>query len=229
MEPDPLDPAQVRACLTELRRADPELQTFGARRHRYTLGLPLPEAQVRALEKLAGFSVPADYRHFVTRVGNGGAGPFYGLNPLMSAASPTLDRLARPFLPPTSWGEYEEGEAPEDGVLELCDVGCGLVYGLACSGPEAGHIFYRDEVNWLPTFPGDTALWREAGSHERAVRRVFAEFAAWPRHTFASWYGEWLRGPPSLGWPAPGERSRNPGSGSAFRAGVTLSPCGPPS
>lgn len=195
----PLDPAQVLFRLAGLRRADPECRVFGAGEHRYALRPLLPEAEVRALEGRAGITLPADYRAFVTRVGDGGAGPFYGIHSLRRAAGPSPDHLARPFLPPTTHADYGEGEIAEDGLLELCDVGCGLVYGLAVSGPEAGHVFYRDEVNWLPTFPGDARLWREAGSHDRAVRRVFADFGAWPRHPFSGWYGEWLRGAPGPG------------------------------
>jgi hypothetical protein len=75
-----LDANQVRSSVKRLSKARSAL--FGADAHRFILNPPLGENEVRAFEELHHISLPADYRHFVTHISNGGAGPYYGVFPL---------------------------------------------------------------------------------------------------------------------------------------------------
>src|SRR5262245_46434372 len=50
-----------------------------AKSHRYVLNPPLTEKEVRAFEAAHGIALPTDYRDFLINVGNGGAGPEYGI------------------------------------------------------------------------------------------------------------------------------------------------------
>lgn len=68
--------------LARLRALDPDLQQFGAFEHEYRLRPPLPENALAAFEREHGLTLPAEYRLFLAQVGNGGAGPNYGLVPL---------------------------------------------------------------------------------------------------------------------------------------------------
>src|SRR5438552_14698202 len=52
---------------------------FGESAHPYRLHPVLTEAEVLAFQAAHGIRLPDDYREFITRVGNGGAGPYYGL------------------------------------------------------------------------------------------------------------------------------------------------------
>jgi hypothetical protein len=52
---------------------------FGEDSHGYVMHAPLLEEDVAAFESEHGVRLPDDYRQFLTRVGNGGAGPYYGL------------------------------------------------------------------------------------------------------------------------------------------------------
>ena len=52
---------------------------FGEDSHGYELGTPLLKEDISAFEMEHGIRLPDDYRQFLTRVGNGGAGPYYGL------------------------------------------------------------------------------------------------------------------------------------------------------
>ena len=63
----------------ELRRSDPQLRIFGAISHRYHFNPRATEREVASCQRLWGMNLPADYREFLLDVGNGGAGPFYGV------------------------------------------------------------------------------------------------------------------------------------------------------
>lgn len=79
-ETDRLDRLVQR--LDRLRTLDPDLQAFGALSHEYRLLPPLSELEIAGFEQEHGVVLPAEYRLFLARVGNGGAGPYYGLTPL---------------------------------------------------------------------------------------------------------------------------------------------------
>lgn len=57
-------------------------KAFGVDAHGFKLGTPLSEAMVAEFEKRHEVTLPPAYRLFVTELGNGGAGPGYGLSRL---------------------------------------------------------------------------------------------------------------------------------------------------
>lgn len=73
---------KFRARLDTLRSLDASFQTFGAHKHQYRLGPVLEPAEIAQFERSFGFRLPEDLRFFLEEVGNGGAGPGYGLNRL---------------------------------------------------------------------------------------------------------------------------------------------------
>lgn len=190
MTADPaLDPSFVHARLAVLRAIDPYFERFGAHKHRYTLGPPLQEAQVQLFERQYDLQLPEDYRLFLLRVGNGGAGPSYGMSPLQNLGR---TGLLRPFLPPTTLAAFEEEDNCEDGVLLLCDHGCAQYSSLVVRGAEVGQMFSLAD-GWLPETPRWMDLWR---SHDRdwlrTVEALFSEYDLLPRQTFSQWYRAWL-------------------------------------
>jgi SMI1 / KNR4 family (SUKH-1) len=70
---------EVLRGVAELRSLDHDLQRFGAKAHRYAFHMPLSEDAVAAFEARYNVALPADYRAFLREVGNGGAGPGYGV------------------------------------------------------------------------------------------------------------------------------------------------------
>lgn len=68
--------------LERLAEADRNCVVFGASSHRYKLEPRLAEPRVRAWEREHGVELPDEYRAFLLELGNGGAGPFYGIFPL---------------------------------------------------------------------------------------------------------------------------------------------------
>lgn len=58
---------------------DKNFKLFGASSHKYRLNDPVSVDFVRAAEEKYAFALPDDYFRFITEIGDGGAGPDYGL------------------------------------------------------------------------------------------------------------------------------------------------------
>lgn len=127
---------EIHALLAEVARADPGRSVFGAKRHHYRLNPPCPEATVAEFERTNGITLPEDYRRFVTEVGDGGAGPYYGLN--YHQLSANISNLTQPF------SLTESGDVPDEGVtggLFLADQGCGTGTWLIVRGLSYGTVW----------------------------------------------------------------------------------------
>lgn len=75
----------ILASLQQLAQRDPHFQAFGAAEHQYQLNPCLSAGDIETIEAEFGITLPADYAWFLTQVGNGGAGPFYGLYSLQDS------------------------------------------------------------------------------------------------------------------------------------------------
>lgn len=179
------DEDAVRARVREMATRDPDRARFGADTHRYELAPALPETEIRAFEEAHGIDLPPEYRSFVAEVGNGPAGPGYGLMPL-TIPRPEADeewavdgewkedrlpgRLAAPF-PLTEPLPGRIG-APTDeltwGTLMLAEEGCGIFIRLVLTGPRAGEV-WRIDPDWGGFVPASRG--------------------------FRAWYTEWLQQP----------------------------------
>lgn len=140
--------------LGRLRTADPDFRVFGSKQHRYQLGPPLSEQELAAFESAHGVRLPQDYRHFLSVIGNGGAGPFYGLQPLGAYRRD----LSRPFpfvvatdtLPEEELDQLSDDDGVYPGILEICHQGCAIYAYLVVNGPTYGTIWDGRE-DYYPT------------------------------------------------------------------------------
>jgi hypothetical protein len=76
-----LDRPALVSLLDELDRRDQQRRLFGSNGHQYQLRAPLPNPVIEAFERRHGIALPQDYKWFITEVGDGGAGPYYGVLP----------------------------------------------------------------------------------------------------------------------------------------------------
>jgi len=124
MEPT-FDKPTIIGALAEISRLDPNFNIFGVTNHQYKLNPPVPAAELDAFEAAWGVRLPDDYRYFVMEIGNGGAGPGYGLYPLglegidkttqLGPLRPAIaENLARPFPHAKRWNT----DAPDYGDQE---------------------------------------------------------------------------------------------------------------
>lgn len=162
----------IRTNLSELIELDRKLDVFGASSHKYQLNEKLREEDVSSFEKKFSITLPEEYRSFLKRIGNGGAGPYYGLQSLEDSLYADLD-FKRPgeFVNPSiafpfqkSWNmEFTGDEEDEDayeafqreyfsekwetGILRVCNYGCGVSLNLVVNGSEKGNIWVDDRGN----------------------------------------------------------------------------------
>src|SRR5262245_58429062 len=97
---------------------------FGARWHRFGSQSLVSAKELTVFEARWGILLPEHYRAFLETVGNGSAGPYYGLSPLAEWSAPDseenlpADLLRKEFDPGES---SASGLAP--GALRICNAG----------------------------------------------------------------------------------------------------------
>lgn len=93
-----LDIPKIRAVLDNASRWDMDLAQFACWSHAHLFNPVLPLAEAAAWEELAKAALPEDYRTYLTQLGNGGAGPAYGLFPLSLPKDEIAQLLRRPCI-----------------------------------------------------------------------------------------------------------------------------------
>lgn len=202
--------------LSRLAVTDVAKKHFGAGQHQYRFAPPLTEREVARFERKHRVRLPEEYRSFLLEVGNGGAGPGYGVFPLgrdtefesFLAAAPrplrwlaSIAKFRRPFAKLSDAFPYRERLrlAPE----EIAALG-------ADGGPEADPIppgalpicthgcGLRD---WL-VLSGEEAghVWHDALAEYGSAVQDYCPALGWApwehadgRHmTFDEWWNHWL-------------------------------------
>ena len=69
----------ISADLDRCRSAKRLPKVFGAESHRFELNPAVRKSIVTNFESKYRIELPEDYRRFITELGNGGAGPYYGV------------------------------------------------------------------------------------------------------------------------------------------------------
>ncbi len=198
-----MDWAAIRDKITKLAdrdwpaewgaKEDAEIGDFYGWCHRYRLEEPIAPDEVAAFERQHGITLPEDYKAFLTQLGNGGAGPDYGIFPLGEGEEQplwpnVLERLSETFQLNEAWNDRSLGttslggtftpdeayysDAVMTGAIPIATKGCALDYWLVVSGPRAGEIWFdkrTDSEGVEPVLDAD-------GRHL----------------TFGPWYLNWL-------------------------------------
>jgi len=194
---------KLRAAQENWRNKPPAGRTpFGAAVHQYLLRPPLDEATVGAFETHHCIRLPAGYRAMIRHVGDGGAGPYYGLLPLarwdwcasgeapaypiprrgyLSSLSPLnpfrpLDQSWQETLVPSEWDAYQ-------GSIAIADHGGNRCTRLIVSGAARGRIVNADGYDDPPCFTEDAGFlsWYERWLDDTLAGNI----AAWGRPKLA--------------------------------------------
>jgi hypothetical protein len=156
----------------------------------YSLGPVLSLEEVENFERAHFCRLPQDYREFLMRVGNGGAGPEWGLSALGqhfpdSGHEECLEDdpdLSRPFPHREAWNAIPDSRESEEelyfrpthavGSMTINDRGCALSTRIVVTGPLAGEIWCDDRADGGGIHPHLAP----DGSH----------------YQFLPWYRDWL-------------------------------------
>ncbi|MEK3718384.1 SMI1/KNR4 family protein [Paenibacillus sp. FSL R7-0333] len=158
---------RIRTKLEQALCKDAEFAEFGASSHRYKLKEKLTAGELADWEAQYGIRLPEPFARFLTEIGNGGAGPYYGIYPLAQATSytelPALQGRAalHPGMTAEEWNlltepltgerdisdeEYEEARNKAlGGMLCIGTQGCEYEMYLVLEGEHRGRIVYTSE------------------------------------------------------------------------------------
>lgn len=174
--------------LRQLVTYDANLTVFGARSHKYRVYPCLTLSEIDNFQQQYKVTLPEDYREFLTQIGNGGAGPEYGLHRLQDSVR-EHDRvlLSQPWPHQTEWNlkssdfasyqDYDDTYSSDEqvqGALFISDIGCGHKTLLVISGDEQGTI-------WQDFRAGDEGI--------VPIKNILTDSA---QVSFSEWYEMWL-------------------------------------
>ena len=158
--------AEARALVARLEILDRRRVAFGAGRYKYRFNPPLELAQVQDFERRYQVELPTPLRRFLTEMGNGGPGPYYGVTPLQFDSPQLLETF-----PYTNCTEFDD-ETPDaawesaiPGAIEIGEYGCATYFLMVLKGRFAGEIWtdarwetgiapYAGDVKYPTTFDG---------------------------------------------------------------------------
>jgi hypothetical protein len=114
--------SRIKEKIEQLKQLDKGYRVFGSQKHRYKINPTIPLDKIRQFEATHKITLPNDYIEFLTEIGNGGVGPFYGLEPIESALFDDLDykrpeallNPSRPFLHTEPWNWKFQQTVDED-------------------------------------------------------------------------------------------------------------------
>lgn len=157
---------RINEKLDRLRNRDTAFETFGASSHHYELRQPLTEDAVAAWERDHGVSLPNGFRAFLLHLGDGGAGPEYGVYSLEHATKESADyrndlaglfpitaaHAARIIERRRDEYRYHVEDLPVSlpGVLCIHHAGCHHYHFLVLTGELRGTVWYGG-MGWCPS------------------------------------------------------------------------------
>lgn len=97
---------KIEQILDCARVVDKKYELFGASTHKYKLNPPISASFVRSIEEKYGFTLPEDYFSFITEIGDGGAGPDYGIQSFTEFLQEGKDTYSKRY-----WEEYRYSQA----------------------------------------------------------------------------------------------------------------------
>lgn len=163
----------IKNIVKKVADKDKTFEIFGASSHKYHLNETVSLEWVREFEKKYQVELPEEYVFFITKVGNGGAGPFYGIVPL--SFDKKYENLSKPSIYDDGYLQFykecialsknngsddkaffekkgddlnakfdEVCDRIEDGVLNINTQGCTYDTLLVANGSRRGEIAYID-------------------------------------------------------------------------------------
>lgn len=184
--------------MLELKLKDPNLERFGAKDHKYLLNDTLSIDILKKFEANNQIVLPEDYKFFLTNIGNGGFGPYYGLRSFDDSlfdfkltGNPIIE-VSKKFQYNSPWNanwietfDFENSRPKEallkeyldvshiSGTLAICHYGHGCIFILVAKGEERSNVWYDGRAMYEGLVP-------ELNEDEIRI-------------SFSQWYLDWLK------------------------------------
>lgn len=161
--------SEIKALAQEGLQYDPLYQIFGANHHRWQFGKPVDMQKIYDFENDMKISLPEALVRYLTELGDGGAGPYYGIYSLdemreknkLLPETVNLPVMLDHSMTAEQWSDFAqkyETKEEEDAMQELEDMELSLLTGglvintpgctmdsiLMCRGAAAGEVFVID-------------------------------------------------------------------------------------
>ena len=196
----------IREGIEQCRKAKRRPNIFGADSHEFQLNPPLSASDVAQFESDYQIKLPEGYRAFLTEIGNGGAGPFYGVFKLgemddgfshcrWKQNDGFIGNLARPFPHTQQWNDLPPFPEEQDDLdaYEAAMEAFDNVYWNSANVDGAIPICHQGCAyrNWLVvTGPEAGNVWEDLRVDHKGLMPV--ESNQKRRVGFLEWYDDWL-------------------------------------
>ncbi|MBW4612784.1 MAG: SMI1/KNR4 family protein [Desmonostoc vinosum HA7617-LM4] len=207
---------QLKNKLTQLATLDATFQVFGSESHQYQLNPCLSETDIQIFETKYKITLPSDYRNFVLEIGNGGAGPGYGLyrmpgityeNTILVTPYPQNCKiLSQPFPFAEAWNNLDLivkddadisvnndayfNEQFIQGSIAIAHYGCGIYAILIITGEQQGNIWIDDRTNDNGIYPASLNFCHYFHNADPDEYHPISDDKK--ALSFYNWYEDWL-------------------------------------
>ncbi|MCW5316883.1 SMI1/KNR4 family protein [Nostoc sp. KVJ3] len=202
---------QLKKNLTQLAILDATFEVFGSESHQYQLKPCLSHKDIQVFESRYNITLPSEYKNFLLEIGNGGAGPGYGLSGLSGSEYKDIipekiyqenyEILSTPFTLTEAWNDLDlivnnRSNAYFDnkfiqGTLTVTTYGCGIDAILVVTGEQSGKIWIDDRTNDNGIYPaslGFCSFFHDTDSDDSHSNSNQEEALS-----FYDWYEDWLK------------------------------------
>ncbi|TWU07784.1 SMI1/KNR4 family protein [Stieleria varia] len=197
----------IREDLERCRTAKRPLKVFGAEAHGFKLNPVVRKSVVVKFEARHGIKLPEDYRRFITELGNGGAGPYYGVFKFREMDDchsfqrwkendGFVGTLSKPFPHTRAWNDVPPFPEEQDDE-SLYDAEMERFYEIYWNTENVNGAIpichqgcaYR---NWLiVTGPEAGHIWEDLRTDQEGLKPT--QLKRKTRVTFFKWYNDWLQ------------------------------------
>lgn len=201
---------RIKDKLLDAKKADKNLEVFGATSHKYNINQPATPNEVLEFEQKYSIKLPECYKSFILYIGNGGAGPFYGIYPLGENVDDLIYDNTEKYLKnecilyPKMTNEYwkdltkridDDDISDQDyekevgklfaGILPIGSQGCTLIHGMVLNGQYKGRVVNLDMDRQKPffTFENNFLNWYERWLDEIISGDLIKDDPSWFGYT----------------------------------------------
>ncbi|MEH1873233.1 SMI1/KNR4 family protein [Nostoc sp.] len=207
---------KLKKNLTQLAILDATFEVFGSELHQYQFKPCLSNKDIQVFESRYNIKLPTEYRNFLLEIGNGGAGPGYGLSGLSGIESEDVipeklypenyEILSKPFLLTEAWNDLDlivknntafvtnNNKYFDDkfiqGTLPITNYGCGIYAILVVTGEQSGKIWIDDRTNDNGIYPASLSFCH--AFHDINPDDSYPNSNEEQPLSFYDWYEDWL-------------------------------------